>query len=108
MSSRDGRPDWNEIEQGLTPSTFANVYTYPSVDESGEIIAANPYRKGFKIFNNSTQVLYVKYGSEASSSDFSIKLAAGAYFENAMPVYLGSVHGVWAAVNGSAQITELT
>ena len=59
-----------------------------------------------KIFNDSTDTLYVKYGPDASPTDFTVKMVAGAYFEMPLPVYLGQVTGVWSGTNGAAQVTE--
>lgn len=60
------------------------------------------------IYNNSTQVLYVNLGATATTTTaFVVALAAGAYYE--VPFgYTGSVTGIWASANGSAQVTEIT
>ncbi|HYE76826.1 MAG TPA: hypothetical protein VEI97_02475, partial [bacterium] len=64
-------------------------------------------RYGFRIFNDSTEALYVKYGATATTSDFTVKIAAGGYLEENH--YRGRVDGIWAAnASGSARITELT
>jgi hypothetical protein len=70
--------------------------------------AANANRIGLLIFNDSTQILYVKYGATASSSSYTVQLAAGAYWEMPAPVYRGIVDGIWASANGNARMTELT
>jgi hypothetical protein len=108
MPKNDGRPDWEGIKQGLTPPSKATVSRVASSIASVLLLAANPDRKGFKIFNDSTAILYFKYGEDAASNDFTVKLTAGSYFENALPVYTGAIEGVWAAENGAAQVTELS
>jgi len=70
--------------------------------------AANVNRKGLCISNDSTAVLYVKFGATASATSYTVKMAAGGYYEMAFPCYTGIVDGIWASANGSAYITELT
>src|ERR1019366_9147686 len=76
-----------------------------------ELLAANAARKGATIYNDSTQVLYVKLGTTASTSSYAVQLAAagnlGSYYE--IPFgYTGEIDGVWASANGNARIVELT
>jgi hypothetical protein len=68
--------------------------------------ASNASRRLLLVYNDSTSVLYLKYGSSASSSSYTVKLAAGDYWEMPLPVYTGIVTGVWASANGSALVTE--
>ncbi len=71
--------------------------------------AANTGRRGLLVFNDADKVLDVKYGATASSSSFTVQIAAGGYWEMPQPVYTGIVDGIWAAgPTGSARITELT
>jgi hypothetical protein len=92
----------NKIMGGAS-STLANVSSSAS---SVTLCAANLGRLSFAIFNDSTQVLYVKYGSTASSTSYTVQLAAGGYFESPFPCYRGIITGIWASANGSARITE--
>ena len=86
----------------------AGVLTVVSSSVSSvQILAANTSRKGVIIFNNSTQALCIKYGSTASSNSFTVQLAASGYWEMPWPIYTGVIDGIWAGVNGNAQITEL-
>ena len=63
------------------------------------------------MFNDSTANLFLKLGATASTTVFTVKIAAGGYWE--MPVtpsgqcYGGTVDGIWDAANGSARLTEL-
>lgn len=70
--------------------------------------ASNTARKGLTIFNDSTQVLYVKFGTTASSTSYNVQIAAGGYYEAAAPCYTGRVDGIWASANGNAYVAELT
>lgn len=93
-----------------TPSTVASA-TLANVASSASNVtlqASNASRKGWYCFNDSTQVLYVKFGATASSSSFTVKLDAGAFYEMPVPVaYTGIIDGIWASANGNARVTEL-
>lgn len=58
------------------------------------------------VYNETTAALYVKLGTGAAITDYTIKVAgSGGYFE--VPIrYLGPVSGVWDAATGYAQVTE--
>jgi hypothetical protein len=70
------------------------------------VFAANGAARMRTVFNDSTAVLYLKFGATASSSSYTVQLAAGAYYEFPQPVYAGQVDGIWASANGSARTTE--
>ena len=69
------------------------------------LLASNAARNLYEVFNDSTSALYVKHGSGASTTSFTVKLPAGAsYFP---PVnYTGIVTGIWDSAVGSARLTE--
>lgn len=64
------------------------------------------WANGRAIYNDSTAVLYVKYGATASTSSYTVQIAAGGYFEFPQPVYSGQVDGIWASANGNARLTS--
>ena len=70
--------------------------------------AANIARKGLTIYNDSTAVLYVLLGTgNVSTSLFTLQMASESYYE--VPFgFTGIVTGIWASVNGTAMVTELT
>jgi hypothetical protein len=73
------------------------------------LLASNASRKGFTIFNDSTSVLYVKFGATASATSFHVKMAAGSYYESPAGVnYTGIIDGIWASANGNARVGEFT
>ena len=72
------------------------------------LAAPYAYRAGMHIFNDSSAVLYVKYGPSATTTDYALQLWPGELWT--MPddmVYDGIVTGVWGTANGAAQVTEL-
>ena len=71
------------------------------------LIAANTSRLGLAIFNDSTQILYAKFGATASTTSYTVQVAAGGYYEDPFG-YSGRIDGIWASANGNAYVTELT
>jgi hypothetical protein len=89
----------------------ASTGTVSSVASSASsvvILAANALRKGATVYNDSTQILYLKLAaSAASSSSYTVQMASGAYYEVPFS-YSGELRGIWASANGNARVTELT
>jgi len=67
----------------------------------------NAGRKALSIYNDSTAVLYVAFGPSASSTNYTVQLSSGAYYEAPWPCYTGVLSGIWASANGYAYITEV-
>lgn len=99
-------------DQGSVPQTTATVGAPAQKASSATsitLLALNTARKGFSVFNDSTQPLYVKFGTTASATDYNVKVAAQGFYESpASPVYTGRVDGIWAAANGNGYVAELT
>ena len=73
------------------------------------IFAANGGAGGRTIFNESSAILYLAFGtSAASTTDYTTQVLAGAYYEfpTAGRFYGGMVRGIWASANGFARCTE--
>lgn len=74
---------------------------------SVQLLAANTARIGVIIFNDSTQVCFVKFGTTASATSFAYRLTANSTLE--VPYgYTGRIDAIWASANGNARITEMT
>lgn len=74
---------------------------------SVQLLASNTARLGATIYNDSMTFLYVKLGTLASSTDFTVKLFPLAYYE--IPFgYTGEIDGIWSTAVGHARIDELT
>lgn len=91
------------IQKPITTSTPSNVNSSAS---NVTLLAANANRRAATIYNDSTQVLYVKFGATASATSFKVAISPNGYYEFPLPVYTGIVDGIWAAANGAARITE--
>lgn len=90
-----------------TGSPTATLTNQADQATSVQLLAAGT-RKGFYIYNDSTVDLYVKFGTTASTTSFTQKLAAATGWGDAgIGIYQGRVDGIWASdAAGSARITE--
>jgi hypothetical protein len=85
-------------------ATLSNVSSSATVVT---ILALNASRLGACVFNDSNKVLYLKFGSGASATSFTVRVPALGNYE--VPFgYTGVLTGLWDSVNGSARVTELT
>lgn len=97
---------WLVKQQRSTTGAKTNVASSAS---SVTILASNASRLGMTVYNDSTQVLYLDLtGGTASSSSYSVQLAAGAFYVLDPPFYTGLITGIWASANGNARVTEWT
>jgi len=89
---------------GPQAPTLANVASSAS---SVTLFAATALARMRTIFNDSTQVLYVAMdGSVASTSNYTVQIAGGGYYEFPQPAVSGKVTGIWASANGNARLTS--
>ena len=89
-----------------TKPTSATLTNVASSGSSVTLFSAESTVNARTIYNDSTAVLYVKFGTTASSSSYTVQMAAGAYYEFPQPVYAGRVDGIWASANGNARLTS--
>lgn len=87
-------------------ATLANVNDAAT---STTLVAANTARLGLILYNDSTVACYVKYGSAASATSFTVFMGPQAYWEMPIPIYTGLVAGLWTSdASGAMRATELT
>jgi hypothetical protein len=87
-------------------ATLSNV---AAAATSAQLLAANPDREGAVFFNDADKALYLKFGTTASATSFTIKIAAGGNFTLPAPIYTGRIDGIWETdPTGAVRITELT
>lgn len=91
----------------LTYST-STVTQVASSATNVQVLASTAGRKGASFFNDSTQVCYLKLGTTATSSSYTVKMAAGDFYEAPFPCYTGRIDAIWASANGNMFVTELT
>ena len=70
------------------------------------LLPNNSIRLGATVYNDSTALLYLKLGTTATISDYTIKLFPLSYYE--VPYgYTGEIDGFWSNAVGFARIGEL-
>lgn len=96
------------VAQAAT-AVVATVTSVPDTASSITLLSLNAARKGYKLFNTSAFVAYVKEGTTASTTDFSYQIQPGGYYEFVgVGCYTGRLDAIWGT-NGSGAmlITEL-
>lgn len=72
------------------------------------LLSHNRRRKGAAIYNDSTDTLYVLFGSgTASSTNFTHQMASESLLE-IVPDMDAEIKGIWTGTNGAARVTEWT
>lgn len=71
------------------------------------LLASNATRKGFMIYNDSLNMLFVAFAATASTTAFSTKIQAGGAYEPGID-YTGVISGIASSASGAARITEFT
>jgi hypothetical protein len=90
-------------------SATATISNVSGSASSVTILASNASRKKALVYNDSTAILYLLFGTgTASATNFSEKLFPEDSYELDVPVFTGQLTGVWASATGAARVTELT
>lgn len=103
---------------GNTPNTTAILATEPrpatptltnvsTSNSNATLLASNTSRRHAVIVNESSVVLYVKFGATASATSYTYALSASAILELPFPVYTGQIDGILASSTGTARVTEI-
>ena len=84
--------------------TLTNV---AATTASVTVLASNAARLGAVVFNDSTAILYLKAGTAAATTSFTVLMGSSAYYEGPFG-YTGIWAGIWTAATGTARVTEMT
>jgi hypothetical protein len=95
-----------EVRDAVDRTANAALTNVASTIASVLLLAANNSRRSATIVNDSTQILFVKYGTTASATSYTHKLESGD--ELIIDDYSGVIHGIWDVANGNARVTETT
>lgn len=71
------------------------------------LFLANTAAKQRIIHNDSTAILYVKFGAAATVTDYTVRISSQNMFIFPLPLYVGLVTGIWQAATGDARLTEV-
>lgn len=94
-----------DVAQAPTTSTLSNVSGSTS---NATLLASNSSRKGAVFVNDSTAILYLKFGTTASTTSYTFKLVTDAVLTLKDGDYKGRIDGIWDGTNGACRVTELT
>lgn len=72
------------------------------------LAAANASREGLILYNESAQTVFVKLGSGATTTSYTVQLSRNSVFELGFPAYTGVVTGITAASSSTVLATEIT
>ena len=93
----------------IKTSPVSKVTSVNAAISTVTLLTANVKRQGYKFFNDSDKVAYVKEGTLATYTDFSNKIQPDWFYESVGPgSYNGLVTVVWASASaGAMRVTEL-
>jgi hypothetical protein len=94
------------FQWGPTSIATPSIVTAAAADTT--LKALNQSRIGMTVYNDSSATLYLKYGTGASATSYTVRISGGGYWEMPVPIYTGAVNGNWVSADGSAYVTELT
>jgi hypothetical protein len=90
---------------GNATATLTNVSGSAT---SVSLLASNANARVRTAYNDSTAILYLKFGTTASTTSYTLQIPPNGYFEFPQPLYTGAVDGIWSAANGAVRLTEQT
>jgi hypothetical protein len=99
--------DQSNVPTKETRSSTSTTTNVASSATNVTLLASNAARLGFGIFNDSVSDLYLKYGTTASTTSFTVIINANSYYEDRWN-HTGRIDGIWLSATGNARITELS
>lgn len=110
VAAADRVDGWFDLKGRLITVAKAGTAAVTQVASSATnvtVLSSNTARVGATVQNDSTQILYLKLGTTASTTSYTCKMASGSYYE--VPFgYTGIIDGIWASANGFAYVTEIS
>jgi len=96
------------LEITIEAAATSTVTRVPSSTSSHLLVAANPLRIGLLLYNDGNAEQYIKLGTTASLTDFTVRLTPRMFYEVSSPIYLGQIDVISSSTNGAIQVTELS
>ncbi len=99
------------------PADTSTVTSVAAATSATTIAAANTARRGLFVYNDSSATLFLKLGTGATTTSYTVQVAPAGYWElptvqatrsEVLGGYSGAVTGVWASATGSARVTEVS
>ena len=103
---------FTKAEELAVPDTIGTTCTSVAAAVADTVLAAANLNRGIvTVHNDSSSVLYLKLGTGASPTSFTVRMAPQGYYELPLGsgdrVYTGSINGYWSSASGSARVTEV-
>lgn len=89
-------------ERGGTTGTLSNVAEATS---STTLASSSTSRRGFIVFNDTSNPLKLKFGSTASATSFTVIVAAATHWQMPLALYTGTVTGISVGTGGTWRVT---
>ena len=83
----------------------ATITVVPGTTTSVTLFNQTAKSSGRIVYNDSSAVLFLAYGTAASAGSCTTAIGTAATFVFPLPVYAGQVTGAWASTAGSARTT---
>jgi len=96
---------WLVAQQTYSTSSVTSVAGSAT---SVQLLASTSGRKAAYFYNDSGAICYLKLGTTASTSSFTVAMAANSFYELPYPSYTGRIDAIWASATGNIRITEIT
>lgn len=95
--------------QQVAPATGTTTTAAFASASNNALLAANPNRAGFSIFNDTNANYLVKLGDSISDTSWTFYLPPQSLYDAPLPTYTGPVNGRgWGSGSGTIYVTELT
>lgn len=105
----DTSSNTNPLLVGEVTAASSAVTSVAGSATSVNLLASNTARKNAAFYNDSTAIAFLKLGSTASSTSYTVQLVPGAYYElPTVKIYSGAIDCIWASAAGNMRITELS
>jgi hypothetical protein len=96
------------VTAGQINSSTSSITSVAASVTSVQLLASTPTRKSFSVYNEATSICYLKFGTTASVTSYTVQIAAGGFYESNDIIYTGEVDAIFLGAVGSVRITELT
>lgn len=98
--------DQAAIQTTTAKAATATLTNVTAAGSTTSIAASNVARKSIIIANDSNKDMYIKYGTTASLTSFTVKIPKDSSIEET--TYTGAIDAIWASgVSGAARVTEM-
>lgn len=99
--------NWAQDNWAPSSNTVVKTTTPAIATASVQLVAANPNRRGFQIWNNSSNSIYISWDSVSASSTPAIILAAfQSYSMTTGVIWTGPISGIRNAGSGTCTVWE--